>query len=84
MQRELLDPSTWSSRRELASAMFEWIEAFYNRGHASLRRLSPWSANAFASPRNLRHDRPAETARESGQAPSLLRRLLLRARAHRR
>lgn len=38
MQRELLDRSSWRSRTELASAIFEWIEGFYNprRRHTSL------------------------------------------------
>ena len=40
---ELLDRRDWSSRVELASAMFEWIEGFYNprRRHTSLGMLSP-------------------------------------------
>lgn len=48
MQRELLDRHTWNSRTELASAIFEWIEGFYNprRRHTALtdhrgRSLSP-------------------------------------------
>ena len=46
LQRELLDraPSGgWASRSELASAIFEWIEAWYNphRRHSSLGNLSP-------------------------------------------
>lgn len=43
MQRELLDRRDWDSRVELASAMFEWIEGFYNptRRHSSLGMLSP-------------------------------------------
>ena len=43
MQRELLDRSAWASRKELASAMFEWIEGFYNptRRHTALGNLSP-------------------------------------------
>ena len=43
MQRELLDRSTWASRAELSSAMFEWIEGFYNptRRHTALGNLSP-------------------------------------------
>lgn len=43
MQRELLDRSTWTSRAELSSAMFEWIEGFYNptRRHTALGNLSP-------------------------------------------
>jgi putative transposase len=30
LQRELLDRQHWSTRQQLASAIFEWIEAFYN------------------------------------------------------
>ena len=30
MQRELLDRRQWSTRAELGSAIFEWIEGFYN------------------------------------------------------
>lgn len=43
MQRELLDRSSWASRAELSSAMFEWIEGFYNptRRHTALGNLSP-------------------------------------------
>ena len=43
MQRELLDRSNWASRAELSSAMFEWIEGFYNptRRHTALGNLSP-------------------------------------------
>lgn len=43
MQRELLDRRTWGSRIELASAIFEWIEGFYNprRRHTALGNLSP-------------------------------------------
>jgi len=43
MQRELLDTGSWSSQEELASAIFEWIEAWYNprRRHSSLEMLAP-------------------------------------------
>jgi putative transposase len=43
MQIELLDRKKWSTRQELANAIFEWIEAFYNpvRRHSSLDYLSP-------------------------------------------
>lgn len=43
MQRELLDTQTWPSQEHLASAIFEWIEAWYNprRRHSSLGMLSP-------------------------------------------
>ena len=43
MQRELLDRRSWTTRHELATAIFEWIEAFYNpvRRHSALDYLSP-------------------------------------------
>ena len=43
MQRELLDRSVWTTKAELSSAMFEWIEGFYNptRRHTALGNLSP-------------------------------------------
>jgi transposase InsO family protein len=43
LQIELFDRRNWATRAELANAIFEWIEAFYNpiRGHSSLGYLSP-------------------------------------------
>lgn len=43
MQIELLDRQHWATRDQLGSAMFEWIEAFYNptRRHSALGYLSP-------------------------------------------
>jgi transposase InsO family protein len=43
LQRELLDRRRWQTRKELAQAIFEWIEAWYNprRRHSSLEDLSP-------------------------------------------
>lgn len=43
LQTELLDRRQWASRAELASAIFEYVEAFYNptRRHSSLAMLSP-------------------------------------------
>lgn len=43
MQIELLDRRSWTTRPELATAIFEWIEAFYNptRRHSALDYLSP-------------------------------------------
>lgn len=43
MQRELFDTRSWATPDELASAIFEWIEAWYNprRRHTSLGMLSP-------------------------------------------
>jgi putative transposase len=43
MQRELLDRQRWTTPADLGSAIFEWIEAFYNprRRHSALGYLSP-------------------------------------------
>ena len=43
MQIELLDRRTWTTRAELAAAIFEWIEGFYNptRRHSALDYHSP-------------------------------------------
>jgi putative transposase len=43
LQLELLDRRRWDTRRQLAAAVFEWIEAWYNprRRHTSLGDLSP-------------------------------------------
>ena len=43
MQLELLDRKTWDTRTELANAIFEWIEAWYNprRRHTAIGSLSP-------------------------------------------
>lgn len=43
MQIELLDRRAWQTRAELATTMFDWIEAFYNptRRHSALGYLSP-------------------------------------------
>jgi putative transposase len=43
MQLELLDTKTWQTRDELASAVFEWIECWYNpnRRHSSIGMHSP-------------------------------------------
>ncbi|MFB4302533.1 IS3 family transposase [Actinomadura sp. NTSP31] len=43
MQLELLDTRKWSTRTELAAAVFEWIECWYNPliRHSSIGMLSP-------------------------------------------
>jgi putative transposase len=43
MQLELLDTRTWESREDLANAIFEWIECWYNpyRRHSSIEMHSP-------------------------------------------
>lgn len=43
LQRELLDEHHWDTKEQLALAIFEWIEAWYNprRRHTSIGRVSP-------------------------------------------
>jgi len=43
LQLELLDEHHWENRRQLAQAIFEWIEAWYNpkRRHSYCQMLSP-------------------------------------------
>ena len=42
-QVELLDRQSWATRQQLANAIFEWIEAWYNprRRHSALGYRSP-------------------------------------------
>jgi putative transposase len=43
LKKELVHRRSWPTRRELGSAVFEYIEAFYNRErrHSTLDMLSP-------------------------------------------
>jgi putative transposase len=53
LQTELLDRHAWITRKQLAQAIFEWIEVFYNqqRRHSTLGMLSPLSyTNASSAP----------------------------------
>ena len=52
MQLELLDSRTWKSRTQLASAIFEWVECWYNprRRHSSIGMLSPVDYEAAHTP----------------------------------
>jgi putative transposase len=49
MQRELLDRRRWTTKAELGSAIFEWIEAFYNpiRRHTGIGGHSPATFEAL-------------------------------------
>lgn len=52
MQLELLDTRTWKSRDELANAIFEWIERWYNpyRRHSSIGMHSPVTFEGLHEP----------------------------------
>ena len=43
LQLELLDRRTWTTRRDLAQAIFEYLEVFYNqeRRHSALNYHAP-------------------------------------------
>ena len=43
LQLEVLDSRAWETRAQLANAIFEWIECWYNtkRRHSSLGMLAP-------------------------------------------
>ena len=49
MQLELLDSKPWETREELANAMFEWIECWYNsrRRHSGVGMHSPVTFEAL-------------------------------------
>jgi hypothetical protein len=51
LKKELVNRRTWPSRLELQSAVFEYIEAFYNRRrrHSTLGMLSPTDSSSRAS-----------------------------------
>jgi len=52
LQLELLDRQHWANRRELATAVFDYIEAFYNprRRHSSLEYQSPITYETHHTP----------------------------------
>jgi putative transposase len=55
LQRELLDTQRWTTHRQLAVAIFEWIEAWYNphRRHTSIGSFSPIAFEAAHRPNRL-------------------------------
>lgn len=57
LQLEVLDSKEWSSRDELANAVFEWIECWYNptRRHSSIGMHSPVDYEELHTPSD--HDR---------------------------
>ena len=73
MQIKLLDRRTWTTRTELATAIFEYIEAFYNpiRRRSALATSPQSTMKPFTLPPRTRHDHHTETVRKSGnRSPS--------------
>lgn len=68
LQIELLDRRIWPTRTELARAIFEYIEAFYNlvRRHSALDCSSPSTTKDITPPPTRRHDHATETVRRTG------------------
>ena len=58
MQVELLDRKRWSTRVELANAMFEYLEIFHNRKrrHSSLVCSPPSSSKLDVASHRQQHD----------------------------
>lgn len=52
LQTELLDRRSWATRRQLATAIFDYVEGFYNprRRHSTLGYLSPTDYEAVTRP----------------------------------
>lgn len=52
MQRELLDTRTWDTPDQQRTAIFEWIEAWYNprRRHTSIGHHAPAQFEALPRP----------------------------------
>lgn len=52
LQLEVLDSKTWKTRDDLANAIFEWIECWYNpkRRHSSIGMHSPVTFEALHTP----------------------------------
>ena len=55
LQLEVLDQKQWQTRDELANAIFEWIECWYNpaRRHSSIGMLSPVDFEQLHTPSDL-------------------------------
>ncbi|MEV6557967.1 IS3 family transposase [Nocardia sp. NPDC051756] len=68
MQLELLDTRKWNIRRELANAIFDYIEAFYNptRRHSKLDMLSPVDYERAHTAAHRAASSPHPPVRESG------------------
>ena len=56
LQTELLDTRKWATRVELSTAVFDWVEVFYNRvrRHSALGYLAPGVRGALSSTQHRR------------------------------
>jgi hypothetical protein len=66
--KELIHRRSWSSRRELSAAVFEYIEAFYNRErrHSTLGMLSPADFEKLLYAVQGQNDRTTEKIKSMG------------------
>ena len=67
MQRELLDRQSRASRNERASAIFEWIEGFYNP--TVVTPASPTTTAAPSAPSPSKHFTPVPKLRHHQHTP---------------
>jgi putative transposase len=72
MQVELLDRQVWVTRQQLANAIFEWIEAWYNpvRRHSALDYHSPVDYERLHTPPLPRPNQHTPHVRETGGRPT--------------
>ena len=72
LQLELLDEHRWQTRQQLALALFDWIEIWYNpaRRHSYCRMLSPVAFEAAYAAGQLRPAREPRLAKPLSQMPS--------------
>ena len=75
MQLELLDSRIWTTRAEIATAIFEWIECWYNpvRRHSSLGMLSqPTTKQSTPRPTTITDPTPSVSGlRGQAQRPPM-------------
>jgi transposase InsO family protein len=74
LKKELVHRQSWPSRRDLSSAAFEYIEAFYDRQrrHSTLGYLSPeeYERNTNTTTNNDKRLKPT-TSHKTGTTPDL-------------
>jgi transposase InsO family protein len=68
LKKELIHRQSWPTRRELSSAVFEYIEAFYNRDrrHSTLGMHSPAEYEKLLYAANEPGNRSTETIKSRG------------------